>query len=110
MKRTILLLTLATAISMTMLLTGCGEQNLTTQQRQAKLLANDNLQLKNELKAKDKEIKVQMNLVKDCKKQNARAQEQSGDSLGKMLKIMAETNIELEKLKAENAALKQKLK
>ena len=107
MKRTILLLTLASVFSMTMLLTGCGEENLTAQQRKAKLLANDNLQLKKQLKDKDKEIKAQMDLVKDCKKENARAQEVSGDTMGKMLKIVAETNIELEKLKAENAALKQ---
>ena len=110
MKRTILLLALSAVISLTMVLAGCGEQNLTAQQRKTKLLANDNLQLKNELKAKDKEIKAQMDLVKDCKKENARAQEASNDTMVKMLQILTDTNIELETLKAENSALKQKLK
>ena len=110
MKRTILLLTLLSAISMTTLLGGCGEENLSAQQRKSKLIANDNLKLKNELKVKEKEIQTQEKLVADCKKQNMRDVETNAKTLGKMLEIMAETNIELEKLKVENTALKAKLK
>ena len=103
MKRTILLLTLATAISMTMFLTGCGEQNLTAQQRKAKLIANDNLKLKNE-------IKIQKKLLADCEKENMRVVKVNGDTMSKLLQIVAEANLEVETLKIENAALKEKLK
>lgn len=110
MKRTILLLTLSVAISMTMLLTGCQEQDLSAQDRKAKLLANDNLELKNQLKDKDKDIKAQVKLLSDCKKENASIRGENGEAMIKLLQLLNDATIELDKVNAENTALKKKIK
>ena len=54
-------------------LAGCAESNSSgISDEQARLLGSENIELKAELKRKDKEIAKQKNLLGDCQKTNAK--------------------------------------
>ena len=112
MKRNIsfLVLTAVCVISM-LLIAGCQEENSPAQDRKTKL---ENFELKNTIKQKDAEIKeLKAHLVeidKERKKLQAGVDKELIAAMEKLAASAQAPNSELEKLRAENQALKQMLK
>ena len=107
MRRTILRSALSVVFAVTLLAAGCQEKNASSQERKSKL---ETLEMKNEIKAKDKEIKKQENLLADCKKENEKIQETNGDAMKKLMEILAKSEVNAAVLQAENSKLKLQLK
>lgn len=110
MKRMTLTLVLVAVAGMALLLSGCGESSMSDQDRQIKLLKNDKLELNKDIQNLNREIDRQKSLVKDCRKQSAKTQDDNANSLQKLLMIVVESEAKVKELTAENAALKKQLK
>lgn len=102
----LLFLGTATLIS----LSGCREESGNMSLRKARLVGNENIELKEQLKLRDKEIEHQKKLVVQCQTDRAKDQELSGDNTIKMLKHLSKSSIQVNALTAENAKLKEKIK
>ena len=68
--------------------TGCQEQQSPTTDRRAKLVGNQNLQLKKQLQEKDREIQRQKDMVAECQAAMEKQQQQHERSGEGMIKIM----------------------
>lgn len=112
MKKTafsLLLTALALCIG-TVSLSGCEEEAAdTATMRRARLVADENIQLKKQLADKDKEIERHKQLLEECKQEMAKAQEDAGNTMLQMLQRLAETSKDVETLTEENTRLKEKL-
>ena len=87
----------------------CQEQQTPTTDRRAKLVGNQNLQLKKQLKQKDVEIQRQKNLVIKCQQEMEAQQEtynQSAEGMIGIMKTLVERETQIQMLKAEIATLK----
>jgi len=86
---------------------GCQEQVSSSDNKQVRLVANQNLELKEQLKEKDQEIQRQKDLVIECEKKNEQLQAQAG--------MAAESFVEMiqgatKALQEENNTLKERVK
>ncbi len=109
-KNVILLLTTTILLGATAVFSGCQEETGdTSSMRRARLVADENIELKKQLAERDKEILNQKKLVEDCKQDMAKAQEQSGNIMLQMLQNLAQTGKEVETLTEENAQLKERI-
>ena len=88
-------------------LSGCDES--AQDKRKARLVANQNLELKNLLKLRDEQIATLEKELEKCRKERADFELQSGETARKMLELLSETTKELEQLRQENEKLKQQL-
>jgi len=106
---------------------GCEEPNLTDTNR-ARLMAGENFELQKQLKLRNSQIREQKDLLSRCEDEKAKLQQQLGDVSAQRtrqiaqpvskeqmesadtaidaLRIVAETNKEIERLTAENRKLK----
>lgn len=91
-------------------LSGCREESGDTGLRRARLVGNENIELKKEIKLRDKEIERQKQLVKQCRAEWAKDKELSGNNTLMMLKHLAESEAQVRTLAAENTQLKEKIK
>ena len=107
MRRTILRSALSVVFAVTLLAAGCQEKNASSQERKSKL---ETLEMKNEIKAKNNEIKSQMRLLANCKKQNKSIRETNTDAMIKLMDILSRSELKAAQLETENLKLKRKLK
>lgn len=102
MRKTNLLLMIMCFSIFGILFSGCRESD-STNDRQARLIGNQNLELK-------KKIEQQKNLLDKCQKENEDLRSKIDKTSLNFMKILTETHQENAKLKAENAELKEKVK
>ena len=91
-------------------LSGCREESGDTTLRRARLVGNENIELKKEIKLRDKEIERQKQLAGQDRADWAKDKELSGNNMIKMLKHLSESSKQVNTLTAENAQLKEKIK
>ncbi len=109
------ILPITTLICICIFTCGCEESNLSN--RRARLVGNENLKLKKQLKLCDKEIEKrddeiqkQKDLLAQCQKEKAEIDEQAGDTNIKLLKILRDTSKKVDELTEENQKLKETIK
>ena len=107
MNKTVSLL-LLTCISLQLIgIAGCQPSISPENDRQVRLIVNENIELKEQLKAKDKEIDHQKDLLADCEKKSKKIAKQSdAASIGFVEMLRESTKL----LQDENTALKQRIK
>lgn len=106
--RYLVLSTLAAA--MAVMLCGCQEsESESAQIRRARLVGNENLQLKKDLAAKDAEIKQLKKEIEKIEAEKAEQIQKSGDANIKIMKIVLESEQKNAALQAENKTLKAEL-
>ena len=110
MKRHIpLLLALAFCIASIIPLTGCQEQN-TAGGKKSRLIADQNRQLKAQLKQCGTEIDKQKELLATCQKINKDLYEKSAEKSRKMIEnLVTAISKQNQQLKAENQRLKAQI-
>ncbi len=95
-------------------LSGCREESGDMSLRKARLVGNENIelkkQLKKQLKLRDAEIERQKQLVVQCRTERAKDQELNGNNTLKLLKHLSESEKQIKAFMAENAQLKEKIK
>ncbi len=91
-------------------LSGCREESGDTTLRRARLVGNENIELKKEIKLRDKEIERQKQLVEQGRADRAKDKDLTGNNMIKMLKHLSESSKQVNALTAENAQLKEKIK
>lgn len=91
-------------------LSGCREESGDTSLRRARLVGNENIELKKEIQLRDKEIERQKQLVVQCRADWSKDKDTSGNNTIKMLKHLSESGKKVDALTAENAQLKEKIK
>jgi hypothetical protein len=90
---------------------GCSqEQSDQALIRQARMTGNENIELKKQIKACQREIETQKALLLQCHKDSEKAMQMTGDNSIKLLKIVDETYRQAEELMIENKQLKDQLK
>ncbi|MHC4836069.1 MAG: hypothetical protein ACYTCN_09105 [Planctomycetota bacterium] len=90
------------------LLTGCQESQA-GQIRRARVIADENLELKQELKQKNKQIQDLNKQIEEIEAKNAEEHKKFGETTLKTLKILAESENKNKALTAENKKLKEEL-
>jgi hypothetical protein len=91
-------------------LSGCREESGNRSFRKARLVGNENIELKKQLKQRDKEIKRQKQLVAQYRANPTKDQELAANNLITMLQHLVESNNQIKALTAENTQLKEKIK
>jgi len=91
-------------------LSGCREESGDTTLRKARLVGNENIELKKMIKLRDKEIERQKQLVEQCRADWAKDKELSDNNMIKMLKHLSESSKQVNTLTAENTQLKETIK
>lgn len=109
-KTTISLLVLCLAIGFCITLLGCGKDTDSASIRRAKLVGNENIELKKQLELKDEEIQRQKDLLTRKEKDFAEAQNQAGEATLKLMQNLVETSQQNTVLAAENLQLKEQIK
>lgn len=104
----VLSLTIAIAICIT--LSGCGKDTDSASIKRAKLVGNQNIELKKQLELKDAEIQKQKDLFAQKEQEFADTQEKAGDTTLKLMQNIIQTSQLNETLSAENLKLKEKIK
>ena len=102
------LLFLGTATVIT--LSGCREESGKMSLRKARLVGNENIELKKQLKLRDEEIERQKQLVVQCQTDRVKDNDLTSDNTIKMLKHLSETTKQVTALTAENKHFKEKIK
>ncbi|MHC4553119.1 MAG: hypothetical protein ACYSUT_10215 [Planctomycetota bacterium] len=100
------------AAAMAVMLCGCQESSSSGSSadiQRARLVGNENIQLKKQLAAKDAEIEQLKKDIEQIKAEKADAIQQSGETNIKVMKIVLESETRNTALKAENAKLKAEL-
>jgi len=97
-----------TAVLGTLLLAGCQESDA-TQIRKARLVANENLQLKKQLAEKDTQIQDLKKQIEEIEAEKAKADEEFGSTTIKTLQMVAETESRNQALTDENEKLKEEI-
>ena len=90
-------------------LSGCREESGDMSLRRARLVGNENIELKKQLKLRDEEIEHQKQLVVQCRKERAKDKKLSGDNAVKLLKHLSESGKQVTALRAENKQLREKI-
>jgi hypothetical protein len=91
-----------------LLLTGCQESDA-SQIRRARLVANENLQLKQDLEDKEQQIENLKKQIEEIEAKNAEEHEKFGNTTLKTLQMLSETEIRNQALTLENEKLKEEL-
>ncbi len=91
-------------------LAGCREESADTTLRKARLVGNENIELKKQLKLRDKEIKRQKQLVVQYRANPTKDQELAANNTIKLLQHLAESAKQIKALTDENTQLKEKIK
>jgi len=102
-------LAMGVVIGVSLWTAGCEESSTSTSRR-ARLVADENLQLKQQLKACRAEVEEQKRMVVDAQKQAEQIASDSGEANIKLLKALADMGKQLEAMSAENERLKAQLK
>lgn len=89
-------------------ITSCKESD-NADNRRARLVANENLELKKQLELKEKEIQKQKRLLAQSEEDRAKETEQVGDSLIKLMQQLVTIGEENEQLKVKIKELEEKL-
>jgi outer membrane murein-binding lipoprotein Lpp len=97
-----------TAVLGTLLLAGC-QKSETGQIRKARLVANENLQLKKQLAEKDTQIQDLKKQIEEIEVEKAKADEKFGSTTIKTLQMLAETEDRNQALTLENEKLKEEI-
>ena len=112
--RTILRILLLTVLITAFITAGCGESEISG--RKARLVGNENLDLKKQLKAcnntvkkREKEIEKQKEVLAQCEAEQIKIGEDTREAVINVLDQLGESSKEIEKLTAENEQLKAEL-
>lgn len=97
MNYRIVLWTLLTVFCL--LLSGCGGSSARSDRR-AQLVGHENLQLKKQLREKEKEIEHLKNQIKEMEQKAQEESAQQGQTYTKLLEIVADLSKQLEECKA----------
>jgi len=97
-----------TALLGTLVLAGCRESDA-TQIRKARLVANENIQLKKQLAEKDAQIQDLKKQIEKIEAEKAQADEEFGFTTIKTLQMVAETEERNQALTEENEKLKEEI-
>lgn len=99
----------AVGIVLVMLIAGCEEQSLSGAEK-SRLIADENIQLKQELKRRDREIKKQKGLLGECLQEKKVAEERADKSIEDMMdNVVKDILRENRELREENEKLKREL-
>lgn len=90
-------------------LTGCHKSD-SNQVRRARLLVDENIQLKKDIKEKDLKIEELKAQIEALEVENAKVIEQSGEASIKTLRMLLDTENRAKAVIAENEKLKEELK
>ena len=101
MRKTKILLLILFFSIFAILFSGCREGN-STNNRKARLIGNQNLELKNK-------IEQQKKLLDKCQNEYKKLKRQMDKNATNFMKVISDTHKENTKLKAENTALKEKI-
>jgi len=99
---------LLTAAFGTLLLAGCQKSDA-SQIRKARVVANENLQLKKQLTEKEIQIQDLKKQIEEIEAEKVKADEQFGSTTIKTLQMMAEVENRNQTLTAENEKLKEEI-
>jgi hypothetical protein len=99
---------LLTAVLGTLVLASCKESDA-SQIRKARVVANENLQLKKQLTEKDAQIQDLKKQIEKIEAEKAKADEEFGSSTIKTLQMVAETEGRNQALTEENEKLKEEI-
>ncbi len=91
-----------------LLMSGCQESE-STQIRRARLIANENIQLKKQLKEKDQQIEELKKQIEELIAKSEKEQEQFGNTTLQTLQMLGETENRNQALTLENEKLKEEL-
>jgi len=91
-------------------LSGCREESADMSLRRARLIGNENIELKKQLKQRDEEIQRQKQLVQQCLADREKDKAAIDSTMLKMLKQLADLSKQVEELTATNTQLKEKIK
>ncbi|MHC5103532.1 MAG: hypothetical protein ACYSOQ_08960 [Planctomycetota bacterium] len=92
----------------TLLLTGCQESD-SSQIRRARLIATENMQLKQDLEDRDQQIEELKAQIEALELENANVIEQSGEASIKTLRMLLESEKRAEAIVIENRKLEEEL-
>ena len=92
----------------TLLLTGCQESD-SSQIRRARLIATENMQLKQDLEDRDLQIEELKAQIEALELENANVIEQSGEASIKTLRMLLESEKRAEAIVIENRRLEEEL-
>ena len=92
----------------TLLLTGCQESD-SSQIRRARLIATENMQLKQDLEDRDQQIEELKAQIEALELENANVIEQSGEASIKTLRMLLESEKRAEAIVIENRRLEEEL-
>lgn len=99
----------AVSIVFVMLIAGCEEQSLSSAEK-SRLIADENIQLKQELKRRDREIKKQKGLLEECLQEKKVAEERADRGIEDMMNnVVKDILRENKELREENEKLKREL-
>ncbi|MHC5094351.1 MAG: hypothetical protein ACYSO2_10705 [Planctomycetota bacterium] len=91
-----------------LLLTGCQESD-SSQIRRARLIATENMQLKQDLEDRDQQIEELKAQIEALELENANVIEQSGEASIKTLRMLLESEKRAEAIVIENRKLEEEL-
>lgn len=101
-------LVVMTAVLGTLILAGCQKSDA-GQIRKARVVANENIQLKKQLAEKEARIQDLKKQIEEIEAEKAKADEEFGSTTIKTLQMVAETEERNQALTAENEKLKEEL-
>ena len=92
----------------TLLLTGCQESD-SSQIRRARLIATENMQLKQDMEERNRQIEELKAQIEALELENAKVIEQSGEASIKTLRMLLESEKRAEAIVIENRKLEEEL-
>lgn len=102
---TILLMTIFLVIA----ISGCQEETTSGSNKQARLMGNENLRLKDVIKDKDAEIANLHGQIKEMKKKNMKLQQQTMSAAESLSGMMSGANKTTPKFQKRNKAMRAKI-
>lgn len=99
---------LAALLTNLLFITSCKESD-NADNRRARLVANENIELKKQLALKEKEIQKQKNLLAKCQKDMVKEAEQVSVSVVKLMQQLVAIGKENQQLKVKNKELEEKI-
>jgi hypothetical protein len=91
------------------LLVGCQEQNESEIIKKARLVGQDNIELKKQIHKQEQAFQEQKDLLEQCRQEVVKSQEEATDTGVKMLEIAGKSATEADNLRVENDKLKARI-
>ncbi len=91
------------------LLVGCQEQNESEIVKKARLVGQENIELKKQIKQQDQEIQKHKDILEQCRQEVAAGQQQSADTSSKLLEVVGNSLKDADAVRAENEKLKARI-